>query len=55
MRKWAATGYMLFTAINLLLQFALKHEPLWHSAGETMFPFDVLMTAFLLFYYKRFE
>lgn len=55
MRKWAATGYMIFTAINLLLQFALKHQPVWHDAGITLFPIDVLMTAFLIFYYKRFH
>lgn len=55
MRKWAATAYMVFTAINLLLQFLLIKTPLWHDAGLTLFPVDVLMTVFLLFYYKRFE
>ena len=55
MRKWAATAYMIFAAINLLLQFLLKKDPLWHDAGITLFPFDVLMTVFLLFYYKRFH
>ena len=55
MRKWAATAYMIFTAINLLLQFGLAKYPLWHEAGASLFPVDALLTAFLLFYYKRFR
>ena len=56
LQRWAALGYIALTIIGLALQFLLTKGNVWHEAGTlTLFPFDLLMTVFLLFYYKRFE
>lgn len=47
--KKAAIGYIVLTAIDLLLFFFQ-----W-GVGDSLLPFDVLLCVFLLFYYKRFR
>jgi hypothetical protein len=52
-RRWAAIAYIGLTAINLALQFLTPPASYWPEIGGTLFPFDVLMCFFLLFFYKR--
>ena len=54
-RRWAAIGYIILTAVSLMLQFLTPHNSQWRMIGDTLFPFDVLLCFFLLFYYKRFR
>jgi hypothetical protein len=51
----AAVGYIILTAANLLLQFLTPQDQSWRHIADTVFPFDVLMCFFLLFYFKRFR
>jgi hypothetical protein len=53
--RWAAIGYIVLTAANLLLQFLNPPASNWRLVSDALFPFDVLMCFFLLFYYKRFR
>lgn len=53
--RWAAIGYIILTAANLLLQFLNHAGSTWRLVSDALFPFDVLMCFFLLFFYKRFR
>jgi hypothetical protein len=53
--RWAAIGYIILTAINLLLYFVGPKDSVWHMISDALLPFDILMCVFLLFYYKRFH
>ena len=59
MRRRAAIGYMVLTAINLGLQYLTPAHAEWRSVADALapahIPIDVLMCFFLLFYYKRFR
>ena len=55
LKRPAAIGYILLTVLGVLLQFAFPVSRFWKDVGGTLFPFDVLMCFFLLFYYKRFR
>lgn len=45
--------YILLAASNLCLQFLTPETSDWRSIGSTVFPFDILLCFFLLYYYKR--
>jgi hypothetical protein len=55
MKRWANIGYSALTIAGLLLQYLIPIDSEWRPLGITLFPFDVLMCVFLLFYYKRFR
>ena len=55
LRRWANISYIALTILGLLLQYLAPKGSDWQSLGTTLFPFDLLMCVFLLFYYKRFE
>lgn len=55
LRRWAAIGYVLLAACGLLLAHVLKIPDDYKRLGETLFPFDVIYTAVLLFFFKRFR
>ena len=56
LKRWAALGYIGLTLLGMILQFSLPPGNLWHDLGTTaLFPVDLLITVFLLFYYKRFK
>jgi hypothetical protein len=52
-KRWAGIGYIALTAINLCLQFLTPEGSHWRFVADALFPFDVLMCFFILFYYKR--
>ena len=54
-RRWAAIGYLTLTAVNLCLQFFTHQHSEWRYVSDALFPFDLLMCFFILFYYKRFR
>jgi len=54
-RRWAAIGYLTLTAVNLCLQFFSAQHSDWRYVSDALFPFDLLMCVFLLYYYKRFR
>jgi hypothetical protein len=53
--RWAAIGYLVLTAVNLCLQFFTAQHSEWRYVADALFPFDLLMCFFVLFYYKRFR
>ena len=53
--RWTTIAYIILTAVNLILLFLTPQGSHWKSISDTLFPFDVLMCFFLLFYYKRFR
>lgn len=55
MKKWAALTYVILSLIGVGLQFLTAKGGLWYDVGTVMFPFNLLMIVFLMFYYKRFE
>lgn len=54
-RKWAAFGYILLTAAGLAIQYFTAKHDMWHFVALAAFPFDVIYTSLLLFFFKRFE
>ncbi|MBS1644749.1 MAG: hypothetical protein JST36_06880 [Bacteroidetes bacterium] len=52
-RRLPAILYILLAAGNLCLQFLTPETSDWRSIGSTVFPFDILLCFFLLYYYKR--
>lgn len=52
-KRWAGIGYVALTAINLCLQFLTPEGSQWRLVADALFPVDVLMCFFILFYYKR--
>lgn len=55
MKRWANAGYILLTMAGLLLAYLLPVAREWKELNTVLFPFDLLMCVFLLFYYKRFR
>lgn len=55
MRRWANVGYILLTMAGLLLAYLFPVAKEWKELDTVLFPFDLLMCVFLLFYYKRFR
>ncbi len=55
MKRWANVGYILLTIAGLLLAYLLPVGKEWKELNTVLFPFDLLMCVFLLFYYKRFR
>ena len=54
-RRWAAIAFIALTAANLMLQFLTPQHAVWRTFSDALFPFDVLLCFFLLFFYKRFR
>lgn len=54
-KKWAAFGYILLTAAGLALQYFTQRFDMWHFVALSAFPFDVIYTSLLLFFFKRFQ
>lgn len=54
-RKWAAIGYVVLTGTGLALQYFLPQHHTWRYAAEAAFPFDVIYTGLLLFFFRRFQ
>lgn len=54
MKKWAAIGYIALSLAGLCGQFLTAKDGLLYELGTVLFPFDLLMIVFLMFYYKRF-
>ena len=54
-RRLPAILYILLAALNLYLQFLTSKGSDWREIGGTVFPFDLLMCFFLLYYYKRLQ
>lgn len=52
-KRWAGIAYIGVTAVNLCLQFLTPAGSQWKLVADALFPFDVLMCFFILFYYKR--
>lgn len=52
-RRLPAILYILMAAVNLYLQFLTAKGSDWRLVGGTVFPFDLLLCFFLLYYYKR--
>ena len=55
LKRRAAIAYIMLAIAGLLLQYALPVSIFWKNVGSTLFPFDILYTFFLLFFYKRFR
>ena len=55
LKKWAASAYMIFTALNLALQFLVPKGSAWYEASTVMLRIDILFSFFQLLYYKRFR
>jgi len=55
MRKWAAFAYLALTIACLLLQYFCPHYTSGWYFSMGMFPFDMIVGMFVLFYYKRFQ
>jgi hypothetical protein len=57
--RWAATGYIVLTSLNLGLQYLTPSASARRSFSDAMepghLPVDALFCFFLLFYYKRFR
>ena len=53
LQRWAGICYMLLTIAGVLLSRILHVPPFWKSVGATLFPFDVVFSGLLLFFYKR--
>lgn len=51
-RKWAANGYILLTALNLVLRFTLTNESWRNALTDALFPID-LLCSFVLFVFWR--
>ncbi len=51
--KWAANGYILLTALNLVLRFTLKDESWRNAATDALFPIDLLCSFVLLVFYRK--
>lgn len=54
-KKWAALGYILLTGAGLAVQYFTQAHDLWHYAAQSAFPFDVIYTSLILFFFKRFQ
>ena len=54
-RRLAGIAYLVLAALNLCLQFFTPQHSEWRLVGDALFPFDLLMCFFILFYYKRFR
>src|SRR6478609_9081287 len=52
-KRWAGIAYIAVTAVNIGLQFLTPAGSHWKYVADALFPFDVLMCFFILFYYKR--
>ena len=55
MQRWAAIAYMLLTLAGLLLARVLHVPQFYRELGNTLFPFDTILTAIVLFFFKRFR
>lgn len=55
LRKWAAVGYIVLTMIGLILMYFQPAGSAWQELGTTLFPFDLLVSVFLFFFFKRFR
>jgi hypothetical protein len=55
LRKWAATGFILLTMLALGLQyFSLPDSP-GRIFASGLFPLDMILSIFILVYFKRFR
>jgi len=54
MKRWAAIAYVVCSLAGLCGQFLTTKDGVWYELGTVLFPFDLLMIVFLMFYYKRF-
>jgi len=55
LRKWAAYGYLLLTAVNLSLQFFV-HDPVQKDLlVSPLLLIDVAFCFFVLFFFRRFR
>lgn len=55
LKRWAALSYLALTTINLVVRFAAADKPGMHYLLDVLFPFDILCTFFVMFYFKKFE
>lgn len=55
MQRWAAIVYMLLTLVGVLLARVAHVPEFYRELGNTIFPFDAIYSAILLFFFKRFR
>ena len=55
MRKWAATAFILLTMLSLALQYFSPADSPGRIFGSGMFPLDMILSVFVLVYFKRFR
>lgn len=52
-KRWAGIAYIAVTAVNIGLLYLTPADSEWKHVSDALFPFDLLMCFFILFYYKR--
>jgi hypothetical protein len=55
MRKWAAMSYIVFTMLCLGLHYFTKMDTPERIFSDAFFPFDMVLSFFILLYYKKFQ
>lgn len=55
LKRWAAFGYVILTATSIILRYTLKDWAKIELYADTLFPYDILFTFFIMFFYKRFK
>ena len=54
-KRWAATAYIGLTIAGLIIRYYSRSSHPWYEAATSLFPVDLVLVFFLLFYYRRLE
>jgi len=55
MKKWAAAGFIVMTVICLALQYFAPADSAGRIFASGLFPLDMVLSFFVLLYFKRFH
>ena len=53
LRKWGALGYILLTSLNVVISLAAHYGKISSAWSSNMFLIDVVLSMFILFYFKK--
>lgn len=54
LRRWGAWMYLGLTAANIILRYVLKDPVDLSALTDAVFPFDIVISFLVLFFYRRF-
>jgi len=55
MRKWSAIAYVSFSVVSLLVYYYSPIDTPQHIFSDSFFPFSMILSFFILLFFKRFK